>query len=125
MKRLFVCNTSTLALTMLVLPLLALPLRSGNAAKTFTGEVTDSICAPSGSHAATMAKVPNMGNNSETCTKKCVALGAKYILYNQARHAVYSVDNQDKLARFAGHEVRIRGTLVGDKIDVADIDELG
>jgi len=125
MKELFVCKISTLALSLLVLPLLALSEQSGHGAQTFTGEVMDSICSPSGSHAATMAKMPAMGKDSETCTKACVALGAKYMLYDQTSHTVYSVNQQDKLARFAGHKVRMTGTLAGNKINVADVDELG
>jgi hypothetical protein len=125
MKKLFLCNMSTLALSLLVLPLLALSEQSGTGAQTFTGEVMDSICTPNGSHAATMAKMSNMGKDSETCTKACVGMGAKYMLYDQTSRAVYSVNQQDKLARFAGHKVRITGTLAGNKINVADVDELG
>jgi hypothetical protein len=125
MKKPFVCNLSAFAMSMLVLPLLALSGQSGNGAQTFTGEVMDSICTPDGSHAATMAKMSNMGKDSETCTNECVAMGAKYMLYDQTSHTVYSVNRQDKLARFAGHKVRITGTLDGNKINVADINGLG
>jgi hypothetical protein len=52
-------------------------------------------------------------------------MGAKYMLYDQTSHTVYSVNQQDKLARFAGHNVRITGTLAGNKINVADVDEVG
>lgn len=85
----------------------------------------DSICGPSGSHAAVMAKTPSMATDSESCTKKCIAMGAKYMLYDQASHAAYSVDNEDKLAQFAGHKVRVTGTLVGSKIKVEDVSKLG
>ena len=125
MKRPFVCNISTLVLSLLVLSLLALSEQSGHDTQTFTGEVMDSICTPSGSHASTMAKMPGMGKDSETCTKECVALGAKYMLYDQTSHRVYSVNQPDKLARFAGHKVRMTGTLAGNKINVADVNELG
>ena len=125
MKKSFVRNLSTLALSVFVLGLLALSGQSGNGAQTFTGEVMDSICTPDGSHTATMAKMANMGKDSETCTNKCVAMGAKYMLYDQTSHTVYAVNPQDKLARFAGHKVRITGTLEGNKINVADINELG
>ncbi len=125
MKKPFVCNISALVLSLLVLPLLALSGQSGDGAQTFTGEVMDSICTSDGSHAATMAKMSNMGKDSETCTKQCVAMGAKYMLYDQTSHTVYSVNNQDKLAPFAGHKVRVTGTLAGNKINVADVNELG
>jgi hypothetical protein len=63
MEKRFVCHISTFALSLLVLPLLALSEQSGTGAQTFTGEVMDSICAPNGSHAATMAKMSNMGKD--------------------------------------------------------------
>lgn len=66
-----------------------------------------------------------MGSNSETCTKKCMALGAKYMLYDQEAHTAYSVENQDELARFAGQRVRITGTVAGSRISVEKINSLG
>lgn len=125
MKKPFVRNVSVLALSVLVFPLLALCGQSGNGAQTFTGEVMDSICTPNGSHAETMAKMSNMGKDSETCTNECVAMGAKYMLYDQTSHTVYSVNKQDRLARFAGHQVHVTGTLDGNKINVTDINGLG
>lgn len=98
--------------------------QSGKAAMNFNGEVMDSICAPTGSHAATMAKTPGMGNDSETCTTKCVAMGAKYVLYDPATHAMYSVDNPDKIAQFAGQRVRVRGMMEGSTIRVITITKL-
>jgi hypothetical protein len=113
-----------LAMMLIILPLSALSAQSGGVAKTFTGEVMDSICASNGSHAAMIAKIPNMGRDSETCTKKCVAMGAKYVLYEQTSRTVYPVDDQNKLAAFAGHKVRVTGTQAGSTIKVASIDEL-
>jgi len=46
----------------------------------------------------------------------CVGMGAKYILYNHTSHTVYSVNQQDKLARFAGHKVRISGRWLETKL---------
>lgn len=115
----------SVALTLLVFPLMAVRAQSGNEARTFTGEVMDSICSPSGSHATTMAKTPVMGNDATTCTKKCVSMGAKYMLYDHASQTAYSVDNPNKLAPFAGHKVRVSGTLAGSTIDVANVNEIG
>ena len=66
------------------------PGRSGQAdLKTFRGEVTDSICAKTGSHDVMMAKMPSMGRDKETCTKQCTEIGAKYVLYDDASKAVH------------------------------------
>jgi len=93
--------------------------------KTFTGEITDSICASSGSHATAIARTPGMGNDSESCTTKCAAMGAKYVLLDQATHSVYTLDDQAQLAQFAGHKVRVTGTLNGNAIKVIKVSELG
>lgn len=81
----------------------------------------DSICAPNGSHAATIAKTPSMGKNDQTCMKKCMSLGANYMLYDSASHAAYSIDNQNEIAPFAGHKVRITGILLGSTIKVEKV----
>ena len=124
MNKCFVATLSTIAIMALSVPMSSWSAQSVLPSKTFTGEVTDSICAPSGSHAATIAKTPGMGNDSETCTRKCVAMGAKYVLYDPTNHAVYSVEDQGKLAQFAGHKVRVTGTLNGSSIKVLNIKEL-
>lgn len=113
----------TLLMTFLAVPLLAMFGQSGQAAKNLTAEVMDSICAPSGSHATTMAKTPGMGSDSETCTKKCVAMGAKYVLYDPATRAMYSVDDQEKIAQYAGQRVRVRGMIEGNEIKVISINK--
>ena len=66
----------------------------GNPARTFTGEITDSICAPSGSHTAMMGKDPSMGDDKDTCTKQCARLVGKYVLYDPSTKEVFSLDNQ-------------------------------
>jgi len=124
MNKCFMATSSVFAIVALSLPMSSWSAQSALQSKTFTGEVTDSICAPSGSHAATIAKTPGMGNDSETCTRKCVAMGAKYVLYDPTNHAVYSVEDQGKLAQFAGHKVRVTGTLNGSSIKVLNIKEL-
>ena len=88
--------------------LLALPLwmvsrpSDEPAAKTFTGEVTDSFCAKNGSHDEMMAKMQSMGREKDTCTKKCTEIGAKYVLYDEGSKAVYTFDDQEKAKTFAG-----------------------
>jgi len=102
------------------------PARSGQAdLKTFTGEVTDTICAKTGSHGVMMAKMPSMGRDKETCTKQCTEIGAKYVLYDDASKAVYTLDDQAKAKTFAGRKVRVAGTLEGNNIRVKDVEALG
>jgi len=113
------------AMAILFLPTLLWSIQSGEPVKTFAGEITDSICAPAGSHTVTIARTPGMGNDSESCTRKCATMGAKYVLLDQATHNVYLLDSQDKLAEFAGHKVRVVGTVNGNAIKISNIAELG
>ena len=117
-------------LPILAAALLAIPLWAGiretdtASSKTFTGEVTDTICAQSGSHAAMMAKMPAMGGDSATCTKKCAEIGAKYALVDDATKHVYVLDGSSKLQALAGKKVKLTGTLEGNKINVMNVDTL-
>jgi hypothetical protein len=111
--------------------LLSLPLSTLSAPasqadpKTFTGEVTDSICASNGSHDQMIARMPSMGHDKETCTKQCAQLGAKYVLLDDATKEVYTLDDQARAQVFAGHKVRLSGTLTGNKITVTNVEALG
>lgn len=85
--------------------------------KTFTGEVFDSQCAKEGSHAM-MLKKEGMGDKDPNdpmvkgmCTKNCVKMGGKYVLYDATKKAVYELDNQQKPEQFAGQKVKVTGTL--------------
>ena len=114
------------AAMLLALPLWALSGQSGEGSpKGFTGEVTDTMCAPSGSHTSMMAKMPAMGRDSVTCTKKCAEIGAKYVLMDESTKTVYQLDDQAKAAQFAGHRVRVTGTLVGTLIKVTAVNAIG
>jgi hypothetical protein len=111
---------------LLALPLSMMSAPSDQAApKTFTGEVTDTICASTGSHAPMMAKMQSMGKDKETCTKQCAQMGAKYVLYDAANKAIYSLDDQSKAQTFAGRRVRVAGTLEGNRIRVTDSEQVG
>jgi hypothetical protein len=85
--------------------------------KTFTGEIFDSQCAKDGSHAM-MLKKEGMGDKDPNdpmakamCTKNCVKMGGKYVLYNAATKKVYQLDDQTKPEQFAGQKVKVTGTL--------------
>lgn len=83
---------------------------------TYRGEIMDSQCAKNGSHDA-MLKKEGMGKMigdpkaEMMCTKNCVKMGSKYVLYNSATKATYQLDDQTKPADFAGAKVKVTGTL--------------
>jgi hypothetical protein len=77
--------------------------------KTFTGEIMDSQCAMSGSHAQ-MEKMHNMPDDSKACTLACVKMGGKFVLYDAAKKTTYQLADQEKSKEFAGQKVKITGT---------------
>jgi hypothetical protein len=93
-----------------------------NAASTFTGEVIDSLCAMAGSHEPMMQEMKSMTHDKATCSAKCIQLGGKYVLYDSGNKSIYQLDDQDKAAKFAGHNVRISGTVQKKKIKIASIE---
>ena len=73
-------------------------------ARTFTGVITDHMCADTG-HAAM-----RMGPTDAECTVACVqSHGAAYVLL--AGKTVYILSNQQLPEQFAGEKVRVTGTL--------------
>jgi hypothetical protein len=93
-----------------VIPILLLAAAAGlPQSRSFTGEIMDSQCAGMGSHAKMMAGVD--AKNAAECTRKCVELGGKYVLYDPATKTTYQVDNQEKAAAFAGQKVSVKGSL--------------
>jgi hypothetical protein len=89
---------------------------------TFTGEIMDSLCAKAGSHEQMMQDMKSMGKDKVTCSKKCIELGAKYVLYDSSKKSIYELDNQDKAEQFAGQRVRVTGTLQKKKLKVVSIE---
>jgi hypothetical protein len=73
-------------------------------AQTFTGVITDSMCA-NGNHS-----VMRMGPTDAECTRACVeAHGASYVLYDGK--SAYELSDQKSAEKFAGQGVRVTGTL--------------
>jgi hypothetical protein len=92
MKRLFVVLLSVASLS------------AAPAKQTFTGVITDSMCA-NGNHAAM-----RMGPTDAECTAACVdAHGATYVLYDGK--TAYALSDQRGPIQFAGRNVRVVGTL--------------
>ena len=82
---------------------IAFTLSASQSAQTFTGTISDDMCA--GSHAAMQ-----MGPTDAECTIACViAHGAKYVLYNGKD--VYILSDQKTPEQFAARKVTVRGTL--------------
>ena len=81
---------------------------------TFQGGIADSQCALN-VHSLTrshqeMLKSKNMGGTPAACASYCVKyLGGDYVLSTKSE--VYRLDNQAAVQKFAGQNVRIRGTL--------------
>jgi hypothetical protein len=96
--------------TPLVLAILVLSAGTGlPQTRSFTGEIMDSQCAGMGSHEKMMQGVD--AKTAADCTRKCVGLGGKYVLYDPAAKIVYQLDDQSKPATFAGQKVTVKGTL--------------
>jgi hypothetical protein len=90
----------------LLLSLLAVAALSAAPGKrTFTGVITDDMCATKAGH-ATM----RMGSNDAECTIACVdAHGSQYVLYNGK--TAYWLSDQKAPIQFAGRRVNVVGTL--------------
>jgi hypothetical protein len=74
------------------------------ATQTFTGIITDSMCAGIG-HASM-----RMGPTDAECAVACVQThGVPYVL--ESGKTVYSLSNQKLPEQFAGRKVRVTGTL--------------
>ena len=83
---------------------LLLAVSAAPAKQTFTGVVTDDMCAK-GDHSGM-----RMGPNDAECTKACVALhGAAYVLYNGK--STYILSDQKLPEKFAGQKVTVTGAL--------------
>jgi len=89
----------------LLLALLAVAAQSAAPAKqTFTGTVTDDMCALAG-HARMQ-----MGPTDAACTIACIdSHGASYVLADGKN--VYTLSDQKTPEKFAGQKVRVVGTL--------------
>jgi hypothetical protein len=90
--------------------------------QTFSGEIMDDLCAKDKTHSKMMEEMKSMGNDPAECSKKCVELGAKYVLYDRQKDTVYGIEDQDKAEPFAGRRVRISGTFDKKKIKIEKIE---
>jgi hypothetical protein len=109
MKRILVC-----AVALAVVAGLSLCVTSTSAdEKSWTGYVTDSMCAAGGN----LAKVKD-----SKCATMCVNdHGGKWVLFVPADKKAFMLAPADKVAAHAGHYVTIKGTMDGDTIKVTSV----
>ena len=103
-------------LSFLLVPLAAGILFAAPQKQSFTGVITDSMCAKA-DHSQMQ-----MGPTDADCTAACVSVhGALYMLYDGKDAFILS--DQNAPAKFAGQKVRVVGTLdaKSKKIQVASI----
>lgn len=90
--------------TLILSLLLVAALSAAQAKQTFTGVVTDNMCARDG-HAGM-----RMGPTDAECTRLCVMVhDATYVLYDGKD--VYTLSDQQTPEKFAARKVRVIGTL--------------
>jgi hypothetical protein len=84
--------------------LLAAALSAAQAKQTFTGVITDDVCARDG-HGGM-----RMGPTDAECTRLCVMVhDAAYVLYDG--NEVYRLSDQETPEQFAAQKVKVVGTL--------------
>src|SRR5476651_598869 len=79
-------------------------LSAAQAKQTFTGVITDNMCARA-DHSQMQ-----MGPTDADCTRECIsAHGAVYVLYDGT--SAYTLSDQQTPAKFAAQKVRVSGVL--------------
>ena len=78
------------------------------AQKTWTGQITDSMCG------ANHSAMGDMGRNPKDCAAACVKGGARYAFVSDGK--VFDLSNQDfsDLKAHAGQSVTLTGELAGN-----------
>jgi len=89
---------------------------------TFSGQISDSICAREGSHADFQQVSKDMGKTARECTLACVdRLSAKFVLFDPKKKKIYDLSDQAQARKFAGKMVQVTGTLKKNEILVKTI----
>jgi hypothetical protein len=85
--------------------------------KTWTGQISDSMCGAS--HQKMTAG--HAGMTDRDCALACVKGGGKYVFVSDGK--VYKIANQELalLPVHAGHTVQLTGDMKGDTITVSNI----
>jgi hypothetical protein len=110
-------KTTTAALLVMVLVLLASYSYSKDAALTLHGAIEDSQCAfnvHSEGHSHDWMIKKGVSKDAKSCTEHCVRdMGGKYVLV--VKDEVYRFDNESAAESFAGMRVKITGNLLDAK----------
>ena len=89
---------------LIVILLAAASLSAAQGKQTFTGTITDNMCARA-DHSQMQ-----MGPTDADCTRECIrAHGATYVLYDGKD--AYPLSDQETPSKFAGQRVRVTGML--------------
>jgi hypothetical protein len=89
---------------LMVTLLAAASLSAAQGRQTFTGTITDNMCARA-DHSQMQ-----MGPTDADCTRECIrAHGATYVLYDGKD--AYTLSDQETPSKFAGQKVRVTGML--------------
>lgn len=90
---------------------------------SFTGQISDSICARAGSHDEAMSMNKDMGKSPAECTVICVDhMNAKFVLFDPQTKKTYRLSDQAQARKFAGKNVKVTGTLKKNEIAVSSIE---
>ena len=81
------------------------------APQSWTGVVSDSHCGLKHSKASAAAA---------SCVEKCVTGGAKYVFVSGGK--LYQVEPQEKFKGMGGKDVKVTGTMEGDKITAESVE---
>ena len=78
---------------------------------SWTGVVSDSHCG---------LKHSKAGAAAAACVEKCVSGGGKYVFVSGKK--LYQVEPQEKFQGMGGKEVKVTGTMEGDKITAESVE---
>lgn len=94
-----------------VITALSLTFATGAFAESFTGYVSDAMCA----------KDPHKVASADhaACAQKCMKGGEKPVLV--VGEKVYTITNPDTLVNHAGHKVTVDGQVKGDALTVKSV----
>ncbi|MFZ0661453.1 MAG: hypothetical protein WAM66_02075 [Acidobacteriaceae bacterium] len=77
--------------------------------RSYKGQIFDMACAKSGSHDAGYKMTGT--HTPKDCTLACNKAGSPLVLYNKATNIIYKLDDQSEAKKFAGENVKVKGTL--------------
>jgi hypothetical protein len=85
--------------------------QQNNTPLAYMGEIMDETCASKGTHEQMMSE--ERTKSAKDCALLCVKYGDKLVLYSKEEKSAYNLDDQNKVADYAGEKVSIIGTYDG------------